>query len=64
MKLVKIWNTKRERFFSSGKGRDSWGSVGKARTVMKTSYFPEYGYHASDYVFITYDLVEASRVEV
>ena len=64
MQFVKIWNKKRERWFCSQKGRDMWFSVGKAKAVMKTSYFPDYGCHMSDYEFVVFDCIEKSRVEV
>lgn len=64
MALVKLWNKRRERFFTSGKGRDTWSSVGKIKATMKTSYFPDVGCHKSDYEFVTYELVETSREEV
>lgn len=63
MRAVKIWNKKRGSWSCSSRGRDIWGTVSAAKTVMKTSYFPEYGCHKSDYEFVVFECHEVSRVE-
>lgn len=61
MSVVKLWNKKLNRFYVSGKGRDSWGSTGTIKGVMKTSYFPDYNCEEADYEFVTFELVETCR---
>lgn len=55
--IVKVWLPEYNRWWFSGKGRDSWCSVGKAKAAMKTSYSPR-----CDVEFVTFDLVEVSRI--
>lgn len=63
MRIVKIWNKKRGSWSCSSKGREIWDTVGKAKAVLNTSYFPEYGCHKSDYEFVVFECCEVSRVE-
>ena len=55
-KIVKVWRKDYGRWWLSGKGRDSWSSIGKAKAAMKTSYGPN-----CEIEFVTFDLVEVSR---